>query len=307
MNIIAINPTLVELIVLPFVALIFGLSIYFFIRSRRTLKQTIEENNLLASAPVKKARQASAPRNTIDDLKEKFNRRVTTRETAAPALPSKLDTHTVKELKQTIAQQQQMLEAYLESVEEKEKPLKAAMQKQNEQLEEEIIKLHGVIESRDAEIEELYQQASAAKKMSSRIEEVYQEFDALQEKLQALEKQAGRANSMAIELEDTRNAYEVIHKELARKQEKLEEVMEDNHLMKEEINMLEDKLAEANLQRQQLHKKVQFLTDLNNDMQGISETNKKMQTELRRIGELESMLNMMAEERDYLLRRKLEK
>jgi hypothetical protein len=39
-------------------------------------------------------------------------------------------------------------------------------------------------------------------------------------------------------------------------------------------------------------------------MQSISDTNKKLQTELRRIGELESMLNMMAEERDFLLRKK---
>jgi hypothetical protein len=46
---------------------------------------------------------------------------------------------------------------------------------------------------------------------------------------------------------------------------------------------------------------------MNNDMQSISETNKKLQTEIRRIGELESMLTMMAEERDYLLRKKSDK
>jgi len=42
-------------------------------------------------------------------------------------------------------------------------------------------------------------------------------------------------------------------------------------------------------------------------MQGIADSNKKLQTELRRIGELESMLNMMAEERDFLLRKKKDK
>ena len=42
-------------------------------------------------------------------------------------------------------------------------------------------------------------------------------------------------------------------------------------------------------------------------MQSIADTNKKLQTELRRIGELESMLNMMAEERDFLLRKKMGK
>jgi len=39
-------------------------------------------------------------------------------------------------------------------------------------------------------------------------------------------------------------------------------------------------------------------------MQSLSDTNKKLQTELRRIGELESMLNTMAQERDFLLKKK---
>ena len=143
--------------------------------------------------------------------------------------------------------------------------------------------------------------------MADKVEEVYKEFDILQNKMNVLEKQASRANGLAIELEDTRHSYEAVHKELIRKQEKLEEIMEDNQRMRQQMNELEDKLADANLQRQQLHKKVQFLTDLNSDLQSISDTNKKLQTELRRIGELESMLNMMAEERDFLLRNKKEK
>jgi hypothetical protein len=122
-----------------------------------------------------------------------------------------------------------------------------------------------------------------------------------------LEKQAARANNLAIELEDTKYSYEQVHKELLRKQEKLEETMNENQRMRQQMDELEDKLSEANLQRQQLQKKVMFLSDLNNDMQGIADTNKKLQTELRRIGELESMLNMMAEERDFLLRKKLDR
>jgi uncharacterized protein Smg (DUF494 family) len=102
-------------------------------------------------------------------------------------------------------------------------------------------------------------------------------------------------------------SYEQVHKELLRKQEKLEDIMDENQRMRQQKDELEDKLSEANLQRQQLQKKVVFLTDLNNDMQSISDTNKKLQTEMRRIGELESMLNMMAEERDFLLRKKMDK
>ena len=51
-------------------------------------------------------------------------------------------------------------------------------------------------------------------------------------------------------------------------------------------------------------KKVQFLESINTEFQQVTDANKKLQNELRRIGELESMLSMMADERDNLLQRK---
>ena len=143
--------------------------------------------------------------------------------------------------------------------------------------------------------------------MAAKIEEVYQEFDLLQAKMATLEKQANRANNLALELEDTRQSYEQVHKDLQRKTEKLEEAFLENQRLQQQLNMLEDKLAESNLLRQQLQKKVLFLQDLNTDLQTVSDTNKKLQTELRRMGELESMLDMIAEERDYLLKKQVSK
>ena len=313
MTTLAINLTTVEFIVLSAVALIFGLALYFFLKSRKNLLETVEASNRYQLTLPKKE---SLPKTTLTPLEEQWNRQrqeALRKQTVAATPPPvrkqapAADEHLAQDLKQTIAQQQKLLNKYLGTIEEMETVGRESLKKENQHLQNEISELQEQLKEKDAEVQDLYQQAASAQKMAARIEEVYREFDQLQAKMQQLEKQAGRANSLAIELEDTRNAYEALHKELSRKQDKLEEMMEDNQNMKEEINLLEDKLSESNLQRQQLQKKVQFLTDLNNDMQGISDTNKKLQTELRRIGELESMLNMMAEERDYLLRRKLEK
>ena len=207
----------------------------------------------------------------------------------------------------TIAQQQRMLDGYLQKMEELENEGRDELNGKIEELEKKLDELHGVIEEKDDEIKELHHEVSAGHKMAARIDEIYKEFELLQSKMTMLEKQAGRANNLAIELEDTKYTYEQVHKELLRKQEKLEELMEENQLLRHQKNEAEDKLADANLQRQQLHKKVQFLSDLNNDMQNIADTNKKLQTDLRRIGELESMLNMMSEEREFLLRKKMDK
>lgn len=305
----AINLTLIEFIVLPLVAIIFIGTIYFFIKSRKTLQETLRSNSKSFFTTPKEELRTPQKRSPAVEMEEQFARmrhKITASREEEPVVeikrsPAK-EENLVNELKNTISQQQKLLNSYLDRVEELENEGKEELNNQIQDLEREIHKLHIVIEKKDEEIEDLHQQASAAQKMAARIEEVYQEFEQLQEKMMQLEKQASRANNLAIELEDTRHSYEQVHKELMRKHEKLEEVMYDNQRMREQMNELEDKLSEANLQRQQLHKKVQFLTDLNNDMQNISETNKKMQTELRRIGELESMLNIMAEEREMLLK-----
>ena len=309
MTYLAINLTLVEFVVLFLAALILGFTLYFFIRSRKTLREALEANKKYIGLTIRKEDPLESRQNKVVELEKQFaKKRLETpvRENEEVLLRKvvKTDENPVQELKNTIAQQQKMLNTYLQKVEELENEGKADLDKRINDLERDIHKLHLVIEKKDEEIEDLQQQASASQKMAAKIEEVYEEFDQLQNKMQLLEKQANRANSLAIELEDTRQSYEQVHKELLRKHEKLEEIVEENQQMRHQLNELEDKLAEANLQRQQLQKKVQFLTDLNNDMLSISETNKKLQTELRRIGELESMLNMMAEERDQLLKKK---
>jgi chromosome segregation ATPase len=314
MTFIAINLTLIEFIVLPLAVITFGVTVYFFIKSRKTLQETLRATKKTSAIESKKEKQDSIKHNKVVELREQFSRMRNEPVLPKPQpieLPSQRlkqkDEMAVQDLKNTIAQQQRMLDSYLQKVEELENEGREELNSTIEELEKKVDELSGVIEEKDEEIKDLQQQASAGQRMAARIDEVYQEFEQLQTKMATLEKQASRANNLAIELEDTRYSYEQVHKELLRKQEKLEELMEDNQRMRIQMDELEDKLSEANLQRQQLQKKVLFLTDLNNDMQGIADTNKKLQTELRRIGELESMLNMMAEERDFLLRKKKDK
>jgi chromosome segregation ATPase len=314
MTFIAINLTLIEFIVLPLVVVIFAVTLYFFIKSRKSLEETLRATKKTTALPVKKENQNNFKRSNVIELEEQFARM--RYETSLPKqekieLPPRRLTQkeemAVQDLKNTIAQQQKMLDTYLQKVEELENEGKEELNEKIEELEKKVDELIGEIEERDEEIKDLRQQVTAGERMAARIDEVYREFEQFQTKMATLEKQAGRANNLAIELEDTKYSYEQVHKELLRKHEKLEEVMNENQQMRQQMDELEDKLAEANLQRQQLQKKVMFLTDLNTDMQSIADTNKKLQTELRRIGELESMLNMMSEERDFLLRKKLDK
>ncbi|MGN6401981.1 MAG: hypothetical protein ACTHMD_16095 [Flavisolibacter sp.] len=312
MYLVAIHLSILEIAVLFAGAFVLALAIYFFIDSQRILKKTLQKTNqaffsqktvFIEPAPVKPLEHKISKA-----VKEEKQQRPVAQEHEKPhVVAAKIKTaskeESVESLKETILQQQRLLNGFLRQVEEIENEGKEELTLENKHLQNEIKNLEAQLDKKIIELDEVRQQASMAQRMAARIEEVYQEFEQLQTKMVSLEKQAGRANSLALELEDTRQSFEQIHKDLQRKGEKLEETFLENQRLQQQLNTLEDKLAEANLQRQQLQKKVQFLQDLNTDLQNVSDTNKKLQTELRRIGELESMLDMIAEERDYLLKK----
>lgn len=285
-------------------AIILGLSIHFYIVNRRSLQEAIESSTpTFYKLRFRQENSSAIAKQALPPKREEP--KVTVYEPRVPAKTQNREeaVESVEDLKTTIMKQQQLLNGFLKQVEEIEQSGREEMELENQELREEIEELKEMVSTRDAEIDDIQRKADLAESLNSRIEEVYKEFENLQSKMTALEKQAARANNLALELEDTRQSYEQVHKELQRKSERLEETFAENHRLQQQFHQLEDKLAEANLQRQQLQKKVQFLQELNLDMQSVSETNKKLQTELRRIGELESMLNMIAEERDMLRRR----
>src|SRR5688572_2049800 len=304
-----INLSILEIAVLLTVALVLGLTIHFFIVSRRSLKKALLESNpevfrrskpYSAPEPVKETKKVPAESTAARHkriLEHEFDRRTKTL----------TNEESVDNLKETILQQQRLLNGFLKQVEEIENVGRGELEKDNKELKKEITDLELKLDKKQLALDDALQQAAIADRMADRIEEVYKEFDLLQNKMEALEAQASRANNFALELEDTREAYEQVHKDLQRKNEKLDELFLENQNLQLQLNELEDKLAESNLQRQQLQKKVQFLQDLNTDLQSVSDTNKKLQTELRRVSELESMLNMIAEERDLLLRKQQRK
>jgi hypothetical protein len=323
MFIIAINVTLIEVIVLNAGAIILGVTIYFFLQSRKSLLMTMDvQSSKNTTSKYKRAEEIQPQKNSslngskknnksidISELKEHLTHLREQRVAPKHEEPIfKKDKH-VKEdltvsLKETIARQQKILDGFLQQVEELEDGGKDELFQKNDELQSDVERLEQLLEKRDAEVEEYKKRTAIAEKMAARVDDIYNDFKQLQTKIVTLEKQAARANNLALELENLQQSYDHVLKDLERKQEKLEEVVEENQRMRIELESTEDKLNESNLQRQQMMKKVQFLQDLNSDMQSMSETNKKLQTELRRIGELESMLNMMSEERDYLLMRK---
>jgi len=312
MYLLAFNLTLFEIIILQLGAIVLGITIYFFWTSNKALSATLKQSRSRLDIIPKKGILERLGINiiTIEDLQERVSKlknrpaEVSVKKNhPVQHVPEPVSEISVTSLKEAVVQQQHTLGALLKKIDSLESNThsKKDLLVENEGLEKKIEKLELLLDTKEGEIKRIKQQEAVAQQMAARIDEVYKEFDLLQHKIISLEKQAGKANELTIELEDAKQLSEQLQKDLERKHEKLEELIEESQRLHNLLNTTEDKLAEANLQRQQLQKKVQFLQDVNNDMQHVSESNKKLQNELRRIGELESMLSMIADERDRLL------
>jgi len=152
-------------------------------------------------------------------------------------------------------------------------------------------------------IHNIYQKQELTTEMNPRLEIAYNEFNSLQDKIQKLETQVMISRKLNMEYEDLKEEHLKIVRDYEDQKLKYHAAVQENQHLQAALTETEDKLREANFQRQQLQKKVTYLEELNNDLQEVTDANKKLEGQFKRIGELESMLNIVAEERDELARK----
>jgi chromosome segregation ATPase len=296
----SIQLNLLEFVVLFVSAAILGGAIKFFVASNKALKKTIEEENtsFAGNLFIRKKQSLTEPVIDEDDFQPEF---LTAKKEEGGVVSEK----EVRKLKEQLMQQQKSMDALIEKFDELDlAAVNKSLKEENEELKEKLGAIEEELDQKESELQHIRQKEAVAQKMAVRLEDVYKEFEYLQNKIAELESNSNNVAHVELSLTELKESYEGAKKELQRKQDKLDEVLTENQQLHYQLSEVEDKLAEANMQRQQLLKKVQYLTEMGNEMQGISDTNKKLQNELRRISELESMLNMMIEEREQTQRKK---
>jgi hypothetical protein len=108
---------------------------------------------------------------------------------------------------------------------------------------------------------------------------------------------------LSLEYEDLKEVNSKLTRDYEEQKQKAYALSTENQQLQNQMMEAEDKFREANFQRQQLQKRVAYLEELNMDLQVVSDTNKKLEGQLKRIGELESLLNVVSEEKDILEKR----
>lgn len=174
----------------------------------------------------------------------------------------------------------------------------------NEELSAQINIMRQQLTEKEIEISNIRQKEHLTNEMKSMLDSTYTEFNTLQSKIQKLESQLNSSRMMNLEYEDLKEAHSKLSRDFEEYKLKINGLTIENQQLHAQLMEVEDKLREANFQRQQLQKRTAYLEELNSDLQVVSDTNKKLEAQLRRVGELESMLNVVSEERDQLMRNK---
>ena len=325
--------SILELVLLLFTAIVLGITIHFFIVARRSLRFSPPEMDKIRKDLTEwkqkyfndieiKERERIAVKKLLEDaeesngmnlqklqeLEEENNILQIELEERKKNYPSTSGTNLLQQLQLTqsgleehnerIAELLNEIEM-LKTSEEKNKEL----QTENEKLSAEVLELRTLLNQRSKELESLRQKDSLTSQMSLLLESANNEFAKLQSKIQKLEQELNSSGPRQMEMEDLKEGYQRLSKDFEEQASKLQGMTTENQQLRAQLFEAEDKLKEANFERQLLQKKAAYFEELNSDLQALTESNKRLEMQLKRMAELESMLNVMAKERDELMRR----
>lgn len=161
--------------------------------------------------------------------------------------------------------------------------------KANEELMAQLNKTHSLLAEKDTRIHELQQQQLLAGELEQRLQKAYEEFTVLREKLSKVENLTQPQNRQ-FEYDELQQNHYKLKREHDEGRQKHQSLLEENQRLSRLLADTEDKLRESNFQRQQLLKKITFLEELNHDLQQITEHNKKLENQLKRMSEIEVLL-----------------
>ena len=325
--------SIVEIIVLMVGAIILGITIHFFLTSRRGMKnspletdkvnKTLEEWKLRyfndvemrdkELVEIKQLLQDAEENSNIYSIEAEEMRNDNKKlrmemETIRKTIPSEDKPDYLEQLRlaQTslMAHNEQIsqLLAQIDIVKEKEMKQQEIM-KENDRLSEQIAELKLMLANRDKEIHSIRQKEYMTKEVRSMLDNALSEFNALQSKIQKLEAHAASSKMMNMDYEDLKEAHYKLSRDFEEHKLKYTAAATENQELQIQIHDAEEKLKEVNFQRQQLQKRVAYLEGLTEDLHTVSDANKKLEGQLKRIGELESKLNIASEERDQLTSR----
>ncbi len=326
-----ISLTFIEIIVLQIGAVILGMAIYFFISSKKSLHVSSPENveklkeqiklwkqkylneiNIHEKELLKSKGELYAAEdlhkkclNEMEDLNWKItdleNRIEDAKENDSP-LEKPAYLKQLNDAGMELRNQTEKINNMLSQVdfikETEENTERIATE--NESLKAQITTLRYQLSQKETELIQKKEKEEIYTEMNSMLDNANDEFKTLREKIQKLEAQLIHSQMDKLDLENLNESFQRLSKEYRDLKDQSKKDTEKINRISGELDETIIKLRESNFERQQLLKKVNYMEELKNDLRIMSDSNKSLDSHLNRISELESMLNILSQERNEM-------
>jgi DNA repair exonuclease SbcCD ATPase subunit len=163
-------------------------------------------------------------------------------------------------------------------------------QKVNEELHATLHELRKNLFEKENELRMIRQQQHLTTEIQERLDKAYNDFNGLQENISKLKTYIAKPENRSFEYEDLQQSFFRLTSEFDALKLKQQSMLEENQRLSILLADADDKLREANFQRQQLYKKVTFLEEMNRDLQQLTEQNKKLDSQLKRVTDIGNMI-----------------
>jgi hypothetical protein len=322
---------LFEIIVFMLVSLIFGFAIHFYLTQKKIIPSVTAEPAVLAAEPIggldewrlkfyEEVDLRDQLSRELEEVKEKeemlemeiedYKKEIARLEAAIPVQKEPEEKEApdhgagnfmsqLKNAQDHLFSHNQDISRLLRQVEMlKESEQKfTEVQQLNEMLGTQLRDARRMLMDKEAELKQMRQQQVLSNEVKGRLEKAYEEFGVLQDRLHKIESSTSSQHK-GFEYEELQQAYFKITREFDELKMKQVNMLEEHQRLGRLLADTEDKLRESNFQRQQLLKKVGYLEELNTDLQQVAEHNKKLEIQLKRIAEIETLLTRLSSEKE---------
>lgn len=302
-----------EILIFQLGAMVLGFFIHFFLVNRKSALPSASEHSVLATSAIdpgewklKYLEDQDVQKKVVEELKRELVAAQENEELLGIELeemkkaileiqnkpaPAKLPQvqvpdYQIPEHQQRIAR----LQEQLEMMRDFERKYTEA-QSLNEQMSMQLREWRSINIEQEALIRHMKQEQILVGEMKERLAQSQDEFQGLQEKLKKLETYLAQPHHRSFEFEELQQNYIRLTKEHDEIRFKQMTILEENQRLTRLMADTEDKLREANFQRQGLLKKITYLEELNFDLQQLSGHNKKLEMQLKRLNEIESLIS----------------
>lgn len=164
------------------------------------------------------------------------------------------------------------------------------VQHEKELLNLQVQRLQKQLDSKQEELDVLQHRTHLETQVKQQLQNTYTEFHLMQEKIRRLEAQLAAPVTQSFQVEELQQANELLNKEVKELRNKYRELAEQNTRLQADVTEAQSRYRDAQFHQQHLQKRNEFLEQFNQNLQTVTDQNKRLEEQMLRISQMEDEL-----------------